>query len=189
MGIEPCCIPNLEIMLVDLAKIFQRNHLHYWLDWGALLGIVRGNNLIPHDKDLDIGIFENEISKYNSLKTQIEDKGYNFIPINYDALFSVDDFVPRIFFGSSFPDHCRNLCACDTFVWKEDNGKAHLLNCRRTKIYCNADYYKKLDRIRWKNCRLKIPSNSIKYLEMRYGPTWRIPDPYFYKKYSIPGSE
>jgi hypothetical protein len=35
-----CCIDNMSKMLIDLAQIFNKNNLHYWLDFGALLGII-----------------------------------------------------------------------------------------------------------------------------------------------------
>ncbi len=179
--VQPCCTENLTKMLIHLARVFNENGLHYWLDWGALLGLIRDKALIPWDKDIDFGIFEEDIEKYNSLKPKIEIAGYKVSLINRNSLLSKDDFVPRVHFGSTTKAHCKNLCACDMFVWKNQNNKATLINCRKSPIFCNSEYYSKTEIITWKNVKIQVPSNVSSYLKMRYGESWKKADRTFYR--------
>ena len=48
-------------------EILNDNKIDYWICHGTLLGIIRDNNLIPWDNDVDIAFFENEIDKNNLL--------------------------------------------------------------------------------------------------------------------------
>lgn len=53
--------------LMDLIKIFNEYKINYWLDGGALLGIVRDGKLIEADGDIDFGIFVEDFSKIKNI--------------------------------------------------------------------------------------------------------------------------
>lgn len=178
-----CCIDSMNQMLIDAATIFSKNNLHYWLDYGGLLGIVRSGELIRYDKDLDIGIFEEDIDKYNSLESQFVDKGYRFSKIDRNKLLSEDDFVPRIHLGVD-KKHCSNICACDIFVWqnirKKEPRKSVMINDTQF-CYCDSHYFENTELIDWKGIKLSVPGQTEQYVAMRYGPKWRLADPLYYR--------
>jgi phosphorylcholine metabolism protein LicD len=46
----------LLMLLRNLDRYFEAIQVTYWLDWGTLLGCVRGGKMIPWDDDIDVGI-------------------------------------------------------------------------------------------------------------------------------------
>jgi len=57
---------NLKIalkMLRRVTTVLEKENIHYWLEAGTLLGIVRENRLLPWDNDLDVSILESDINK------------------------------------------------------------------------------------------------------------------------------
>jgi phosphorylcholine metabolism protein LicD len=40
-------------------EILKKNRINYWICHGTLLGIIRDDQLLPWDNDIDIGILEN----------------------------------------------------------------------------------------------------------------------------------
>ena len=54
---------NRNEVLFKACKILDTNSINYWICNGTLLGIIRENRILPWDHDIDIAVWENEISK------------------------------------------------------------------------------------------------------------------------------
>jgi len=54
---------NRNEVLFKACKILDANSINYWICNGTLLGIIRENRILPWDHDIDIAVWENEISK------------------------------------------------------------------------------------------------------------------------------
>ena len=50
--------PNFQKDVEEICNIFDQSRLKYFLDSGSLLGAVRNQRFIPHDKDIDFGIVD-----------------------------------------------------------------------------------------------------------------------------------
>ncbi len=50
-------------LLIDFDKICKQNDIHYWLDFGTLIGAMRHNGFIPWDDDIDLGIFRKDYER------------------------------------------------------------------------------------------------------------------------------
>lgn len=62
--------------LRDMKEILDKHNIKYWLDWGTLLGAVRGGEIIEGDKDIDIGMMESDYGKIISILPEIKKKGF-----------------------------------------------------------------------------------------------------------------
>ena len=52
---------NLTLSFLDhLTNRFNEEGIAYWLDYGSLLGAVREKGIIPHDYDIDIGVWHHD---------------------------------------------------------------------------------------------------------------------------------
>lgn len=184
-----CCMDNMAQMLIDMVNVFNNNDLHYWFDFGGLLGIFRSGELIPYDKDLDIGIYWENIDKYNALIPQLEAKGYRVQRIIREKLDQPDDFVPRVHLGLD-KGHCADIVACDIFVWqnvRKKGGRISVALNHGTPCFCDSAYYEDTAWLTWKGANIKIPVCTEEYLEMRYGSKWKLADPLYYR-HNIIGS-
>lgn len=56
-----CCTHALRTLLAFTEELLTRHGLPHWLDYGALLGAVRGGAFVPWDSDVDWGVFRDDL--------------------------------------------------------------------------------------------------------------------------------
>lgn len=84
-------------LLGEFDTLCKQNNIHYWINFGTLIGAIRHGGFIPWDDDTDLGIMRDDLEKL--LKILEQDKRYK-ITIVYDH------FV-----------HCRQV----RFLYNEEN--------------------------------------------------------------------
>jgi len=63
-------------VLSGVKEILDRHNIHFWLDYGTLLGAIRDKRFIPSDNDIDITVFNEDIPKLKELKQDFRMAGY-----------------------------------------------------------------------------------------------------------------
>lgn len=63
-------------LMKDVHELFEKVGITYWVIAGTLLGAVRHSGIIPWDHDLDISIFEKDITQLIKLEPQLNKLGY-----------------------------------------------------------------------------------------------------------------
>ena len=63
--------------LLDLKAVLDKAGIQFFLISGTLLGCIRENKILAHDKDIDIGVWSDE--GYDKVRTIIETSGYFYI--------------------------------------------------------------------------------------------------------------
>jgi len=58
---------QLYIIMNEFDKLCQENAIQYWIIGGTALGAVRNKGVIPHDDDIDVGMFESDFKKLDKL--------------------------------------------------------------------------------------------------------------------------
>jgi len=165
-------------MLLDTTEILNAGGVCYFLDAGALLGIVRDGDLIPWDDDLDISIPVTELPKLRKLYFKLRTRGWrvtedSVMPVNW-PVWRKDD--PRsikirnrniLFFG-------RGRIVMDVtltykhagFYWRGAMGKIWRIP---------GQYYDRHDLIEYAGKQIRIPYRVEQYLTFLYGD-WKIPN-------------
>lgn len=86
---------KLYEILEMFDKICKEEGITYFMDSGTAIGVVRENDFIPWDDDIDIAIKRSDYIKFRRIIKNRLPKGYKFIePIDYEPYFY--DFVPHI---------------------------------------------------------------------------------------------
>ena len=74
--IPPCCAKHLSDLLKNISTLFETNNITYFIYWGTLLGSIRHGGIIPWDTDIDLYIMKKHVTKFKTLKKNIESFGY-----------------------------------------------------------------------------------------------------------------
>ena len=74
-------------MLCVIDDICVKNEINYWLSGGTLLGAVRHGGFIPWDDDIDIGIFNEDYDRFETVLIQELPKQFTWINAKTDNLY------------------------------------------------------------------------------------------------------
>ena len=168
-----CCVGHVTQIFADLDRIFTKHKVTWWLDYGSILGAVRNGGQIPHDKDGDAGILEDERPQVEKALKEMEALGYHVIRKGrregtFGAGNSVKVCMSQI-----------NRTNVDLFWWHKegDNWTRH--------NWCSVDKYKGRDipndklfpiqRIAYEGMKLPAPADPEWFCAHRYGAGWKTP--------------
>lgn len=168
----PMRVDNAGDALIDLHAFLSAQAVPYFIAYGTLLGIYRDGDLLPFDKDMDIGLpwhldrkalirmFEAstdfQLHKHSKDKPD-EDLEWHFAVVHKQKNIAIDLFFFK-------PEADGNLLS----------GFHHRpvpLVWRFTPIETGSISYRGVD--------LPAPADPERFLADIYGPEWRVPDPYF----------
>lgn len=169
-----------ELMSVVFRSLLE-NGVDVWLEFGSLLGAIRERNFIPHDEDIDVGVFFSDRDKIHRILTssglklfhefvtiQGEDKGIERTYI-YKGL--TIDFM----FFHLTPD--GNMY-CNTFGAYNSDYDSRYIPVKQ--IYVPYSGFKNYS---FKDINVRIPTDYDAHLKAHYGENYMIPDSKFdYRK-------
>jgi len=149
--------------LSQVVKILDEAGIEFWLDCGTLLGVIRGDDFIEWDHDIDIS-------------TKKENQPYVQLLVNkFRAIGEFGECKRNNQFISS--DYVvKDGYKIDIYYWY---GVGDYYICYTNDEYTNIapkHYFQPLKEIDFKGLKVKIPNNPEKFLEERFGKNWRIPD-------------
>jgi phosphorylcholine metabolism protein LicD len=160
-------------ILLDLKDLLNANKIVFWLQTGTLLGAIRDKDFIEWDKDdIDIGL---EMDNYWKVKELLDKSDFKYKhQWNKEiAVYKGENTSPHI--DLFFHTFDREFAYCYSYkpnritkTWNEE---------WRMKI--PKKIIEPLDTIDFAGSKYKIPHQPEKYLDLVYGPNWRIPDKNF----------
>ena len=165
-------LENLKLTI----KIMNLFHLKWWITAGTLLGIVRENNFLAHDKDVDIGVPAQYIILWDYLIKAFQEEGFALkhewkvkkqkISLAFtreeekvDLYFFFDEgkFSYHYVFGPS-----------EKHGWDQPDVVANVFA---------KQLFQQLKEIDFKGISVFVPSDPLTYIKTRYGDGWCAPDP------------
>jgi tetratricopeptide (TPR) repeat protein len=146
---------NAELALSQIKKVFKKNQIEFFLISGTLLGLIRENKILGHDKDLDIGIWD--CHNIDDIKKLIERSGtFEILPIRSPKVLRVR--------------HFSSVCI-DIFIHEIKDEKVFHGGVK--SIWENSKF--DLIPAQFLNGTYQIPENYDLYLTENYGEDWKIP--------------
>ncbi len=168
---------NLELLLLT-KKILNNKGWEFWLNYGTLLGAYRDNDFIPHDYDLDIGMYWKDREgvkeamiegglklmyvitygnpeNYDSLEYRFEYKGC-YIDINF---YEVKDGVATTY--------------NPVFISQNDYNKTNTPITIEVEQIDNP--FTGISGFKFKGYEFSVPKNTEEYIIANYGKNYRTP--------------
>jgi hypothetical protein len=146
--------------LTILNQVFENNKIHFFLNFGTLLGAYRDNSFIPHDNDLDLGIFEKDKTVFLRMIPEFEKRGVKLCGewggILYTFIYKGITCDFNVFYKPLFP---YRFYYYGVGEWR----------------FVPIKYLKKLKPFTFLNESFYIPEETEGYLQYLYGENWRIP--------------
>jgi len=162
----PCCLRALRETARHVFRIFESEHVRYWLEGGSLLGAARTGDIIPWDYDIDIGIYQDDISHSKHL-SQIYHTGI--------AVVDTDGFVwekategdfYRVQYSQS------NHLHVDIFPFYSRNGtmtKDTWFKSHRQDTEFPESFLQPLEKISFIGVNVSVPNNVRAFLDFKFG--------------------
>lgn len=167
-------------LLDNVADVFDKFGVRYWLDFGTLLGIVREDRILPWDTDMDISVMEEDQDKVASLVLpELKRRGYR----TYTRVYKQDDEVlpqgrVRAFRArNNRLGFLRGYVKIDIFVmYEKDNFLYWYELGAKHKVPANT--LQQFDTIKFNGREYTKPKDHDAHLTYHYGD-WRTPNKEF----------
>ena len=164
-------------LLLNVADVFDQHNILYHMEGGTLLGIVRDNDLIPWDTDIDISI---PAKYYDAAMQALKDLNRwqwrvktHQMQTDGPAWKKGEPRIIKVKNRLEFlPLIPGNLCL-DIFVKHSDNEYAYWQAGSNT-MRVDKSFHEGFDTVVFNNKKLKTPSNYSQYLQLKYGD-WKTP--------------
>jgi hypothetical protein len=168
-----CCVNHLKEVIFYLHDLFEEQGIHYWIDFGTLLGAVRNGKTIPHDTDGDFGLYYNYREPILNLRERIEQDGLKMF------IHHSKGNHERVFHGDTVIRIARspiNHMTVDLFFWKYHSFTGALTSDGLNSWKSFPDWFvKQRVPIRLFDRDLWGPRDTEAFLRFRYGHDWAIP--------------
>ena len=145
--------------LVTIANILNEEKINDWfIFFGTLLGIIRENNCIEGDDDIDIMINYD----YNKLRNIFKKHGFKFT-----TKFGIRRSKKILKTVST-----DEFASFDFYMCEIDN-KNYFTPWQNVEVR-NVE----IEKMNWNETILNLPNNSVSILKKMYGENWKTPISY-----------
>lgn len=151
-----------------VSNILNDMNISWFIGRGTLLGVVRENDFMNHDTDIDIEIFDIDGATLKEFITRLSKK------IPFDIIKKYDDYLYLIGFRI-------NRMRIDFDVWYRCDDKMYSIDESKSYIKEGYSFYEmpsklfEIKTIEFKGIKVNIPKYAEEFLNLYIGKDWRIP--------------
>jgi len=162
--------------LREFKELMQAHNIPFFLIGGCCLGLIREKKFLNHDKDMDIGIFEDvDLEK---LKSILEKQYINVSIYGVDGgkIVWANKKINGFLLVFEIQVHYRSG---NKFYMNRDMGKTFKKGGREGRMQWDHKFFNKLEvREFLSGERYNVPYLVEEYLDAQHGDDWRIPKEY-----------
>ncbi len=149
----------------DFSEILNHHDIDYCVMFGVLLGILRHQDFIPWDDDIDIIIFDYE-KFLDRCQQDLEDRGY---VIQADIRNGVNCGC-RIFHQDNAKSGLNPELGFPWIgIWVHETNESNQISFPPEKIQYDPEDFFPLQDQQFLGCTVKIPDNPVKVLNRYFG--------------------
>ena len=169
---NPCCLDAIKDICWYISDLFDNNGIKYWMDFGTLLGAVRENGILMWDKDADLGVLKKDESKIQGLFKKIKKDGYD-IDKPWDGIYKV--------YYSPQNRNYIDLFTWDKWPMQQSKKEQWKRACMHNALHLNhkkffpSYFIEETVLVNFNGKQMRAPRDTEKFLELRFGRDWRIP--------------
>lgn len=173
-------------LLFDTVQALDAHGVVYHLEGGTLLGVVRDEDLLPWDHDVDISILSKDRLVAEKALKKLFYKGYRvtsryFLKEKFAfekgglRILKVKKYKAYFYrnFVSIFKNKNLKPITMDVFVKYSENGKTYWQASSKV-MSVPSHHYASYEEIEFMGVKLKVPNNVEDYLTLKYGD-WKVP--------------
>ena len=142
--------------LRDVSEVCMAHGLTCWLLFGTLLGAVRDQKLISHDRDTDLGVFDSDFDKLAAVLVDLKAMGFRLI---------------RTEEGDSVVTIMRDDEYTDFYLFR-DNGLKYTCQQPGLDAVVDKHHFDKLLELDIWGGKFLIPTGCRKLFRLWYGEDW-----------------
>jgi len=167
--------------LVYITNLLEKYNIEYWIDSGTLLGIMRDGKLLPNDKDIDISIWEEGLSKIDPFLKEVANSDYTITKNAYRGNVFLYSLIPnnnydnQIIIDLKIFAKSGSMIYCPSVVYREIKYKQGTLPYRLVVLVNKLIYRMRLNKHIQQYLREDRFPLSIVYRVA----TWYAPSEYF----------
>lgn len=147
----PLNVSVVDGLLCEIAEIFAKHKVVFWLRDGTALGIYRDGTVLPHDDDADLGLWYEDLPAAEPAFLALMEHGFRLYRKTESMLAFLKNNETVEFCFSGLPE--------------------------TTEVYIKTleTFFRDLSPYTYRGCEFLIPAKTETYLEFAYGKTWRTP--------------
>lgn len=151
----------LRNLALEVIESLNKENVDYWIDFGTLLGIIREDDIILGDNDVDIIVVEsNELAdKMKKVRRDLLSKNINVERMNWSAYRAYNPF------------------ACDMYINTRNDKDNMYIGATGETSNISYDLIGTPKYITWRGVEVRVPEFIEKVLVYRYGENWKTPIP------------
>lgn len=172
--------------LVYFSKLMISNGIRGFLDYGALLGLVRDGDIISWDDDIDFTIFAEDSKSLANVLLSNKDNLPDHEILDWKCKVLSDEEGNIWYFSLNFKNKNEIIYRPFEIAFSVRRFyKGHAIKMRNDYQSAPEEYFKDYDYINFNNSMILVPHNYLEYLDFYY-KNWRTPEKLtFGTKYGI----
>lgn len=150
---------DATFLLKTTMEITKKHGITVFPVFGTLLGIIRENDFIKNDGDVDVAFMEKDFQRIIDLIPEFDGVGIKFARCSEPYVYTFE----------------YNHTSLDFYNIQKAPWPYSYRYCKLEGQYMEKKYYKEFKELEFKGFRVLVPKDSESWLAYIYGKSWRIP--------------